>query len=90
MLTKNFRSTQNILEAAVAVVRRVANRKEKHPVTQLGDGASVRSRTTSEANFVATEIEKLRQGMRGKEIAVLSRTWEALEEVIDALCARRR
>ena len=92
VLTENFRSTQNILEAAVAVVRRVANRKEKHPVTQLGDGEPVWVRPftddASEANFVANEIEKLTRGkgkLRGKEIAVLSRTWEALGTVDLAL-----
>ena len=63
MLTENFRSTGNILDAAVAVVRRVASRTEKNPVTQLGDGEPVRGASfqnddNSEAKFVANEIEK--------------------------------
>jgi DNA helicase-2/ATP-dependent DNA helicase PcrA len=76
-LEQNYRSTQNILDAATAVVSRNVQRKAKRLWTQQPRGnlitVYVAEDAGDEAAFVAREIEYyLREGVRG--LAVLYRT----------------
>jgi DNA helicase-2/ATP-dependent DNA helicase PcrA len=63
VLEQNYRSTQNILEAANAVITRNAARPEKQLWSDAGDGPKltgyVADTEHSEARFVADEIERL-------------------------------
>jgi DNA helicase-2/ATP-dependent DNA helicase PcrA len=62
-LEQNYRSTQNILEAAHAVVSRNAGRKEKKLWTDKGAGTQITVfdayNEYEEAEFVARQVEKL-------------------------------
>ena len=62
-LEQNYRSTQNILEAAHAVVSRNAGRKEKKLWTNKGVGTQIEVfdayNEYEEAEFVARQVEKL-------------------------------
>ncbi len=62
-LEQNYRSTQNILEAAHAVVSRNAGRKEKKLWTDKGAGTQIELfdayNEYEEAEFVARQVEKL-------------------------------
>lgn len=89
LLEQNYRSTQNILSAANAVISNNFDRKDKKLWTSVGDGDKIVGYTGysghDEAQFVADEIEKLhREGMPYSEIAVFYRTnaqTRALEEI---------
>ncbi|MGI6879767.1 ATP-dependent helicase [Microbacterium sp. gxy059] len=89
MLEQNYRSSQNILDAANAVIRNNFDRKEKKLWTDQGEGESVVGFTGysqhDEAQFVADEIDRLRaQGVDYSEMAVFYRTnsqSRALEEI---------
>ena len=89
MLEQNYRSTQNILSAANAVIRNNFDRREKKLWTDSGDGERIVGFTGysghDEAQFVADEIVKLQgEGMRWSDVAVFYRTnaqTRALEEV---------
>ncbi|QGK71440.1 DNA helicase PcrA [Allosaccharopolyspora coralli] len=63
VLEQNYRSTQTILSAANAVIRRNPNRREKRLWSDSGDGASivgyVADNEHDEAAFVAGEIDRL-------------------------------
>ena len=90
MLEQNYRSTQNILSAANAVIGNNFDRREKRLWTDAGDGARIVGFTGysghDEAQFVADEIVELSsQGMPYSEMAVFYRTnaqTRALEEVL--------
>ncbi|MCB1273113.1 MAG: UvrD-helicase domain-containing protein [Leucobacter sp.] len=90
LLEQNYRSTQNILSAANAVIGNNFDRLEKHLFTTAGDGQKITGFTGysqhDEARFVAEEIEDLhRQGMAYGDIAVFYRTnsqTRALEELL--------
>ena len=62
-LEQNYRSTQTILDAAHAVVSRVAGRKDKRLWTDRGAGAAVSVfdayNEYEEAEFVARQVERL-------------------------------
>ncbi|MGH2462838.1 MAG: ATP-dependent helicase, partial [Candidatus Limnocylindria bacterium] len=62
-LEQNYRSTQTILDAAHAVVARVAGRKDKRLWTERGAGAAVSVfdayNEYEEAEFVARQVERL-------------------------------
>jgi DNA helicase-2/ATP-dependent DNA helicase PcrA len=89
LLEQNYRSTQNILSAANAVISNNFDRKEKKLWTAIGDGDRILGYTGysghDEAQFVADEIGKLHHaGMAYKDIAVFYRTnaqTRALEEI---------
>ena len=84
-LEQNYRSTQAILDAANAVVTHNRRRKGKNLWTPRGKGALVQvvevNDERAEAQFVASEVQKLLEGEAGAdrlyrpdEIAVLYRT----------------
>ncbi|SEB38942.1 ATP-dependent DNA helicase PcrA [Paramicrobacterium humi] len=89
LLEQNYRSTQNILSAANAVIANNFDRKDKKLWTDVGDGEKIIGYTGysghDEAQFVADEIEKLHSaGLAYNEIAVFYRTnaqTRALEEI---------
>ena len=89
LLEQNYRSTQNILSAANAVISNNFDRKDKKLLTAVGDGDKITGYTGysghDEAQFVADEIEALhRAGMAYRDIAVFYRTnaqTRALEEI---------
>ncbi|QTX03907.1 ATP-dependent helicase [Agromyces archimandritae] len=89
LLEQNYRSTQNILSAANAVISHNFDRKEKRLWTADGDGEKIVGYTGytahDEAQFVADEIDALhRDGMAYRDMAVFYRTnaqTRALEEI---------
>jgi DNA helicase-2/ATP-dependent DNA helicase PcrA len=89
LLEQNYRSTQNILSAANAVISNNFDRKDKKLWTAVGDGDKIVGFTGysghDEAQFVADEIATLREGgMAYNQIAVFYRTnsqTRALEEI---------
>ncbi len=89
-LEQNYRSTQNILSAANAVIGNNFDRQDKKLWTSEGDGIKIIGYTGysqhDEARFVAEEIEDLRRaGTAYSDIAVFYRTnsqTRALEELL--------
>ncbi len=89
LLEQNYRSTQNILSAANAVIGNNFDRKDKKLWTDVGAGDPIVGFTGysqhDEAQFVADEIEALRRtGMAYSEMSVFYRTnsqSRALEEI---------
>ncbi len=89
LLEQNYRSTQNILDAANAVIANNFDRKDKNLFTVVGEGEKIVGYTGysghDEAQFVADEIDALhRAGTDYKDIAVFYRTnsqTRALEEI---------
>ena len=89
LLEQNYRSTQNILSAANAVIGHNFDRKDKKLWSDRGDGEKIVGFTGysqhDEAQFVADEVEALRRaGMPYSEMAVFYRTnsqSRALEEI---------
>jgi DNA helicase II / ATP-dependent DNA helicase PcrA len=89
LLEQNYRSTQNILDAANAVISNNFDRKEKNLFTTVGAGEKIVGFTGysshDEAQFVADEISRLHDdGIAYKDIAVFYRTnaqTRALEEI---------
>jgi len=90
LLEQNYRSTQNILSAANAVIGNNFDRQEKKLWTDSGDGKKIVGFTGysqhDEARFVADEIADLHSnGMDYQDIAVFYRTnaqTRALEELL--------
>jgi DNA helicase-2/ATP-dependent DNA helicase PcrA len=88
VLTKNYRSSKTIVDAANQVIEKNLNRKEKTSVTDNDEGERIRvhaARTgEEEARFIAHEAKRLvLRGAAPEEIAVLYRTnfqSRALEE----------
>lgn len=79
LLEQNYRSTQNILDAANAVISNNFDRKAKNLFTVVGAGEKIVGYTGysghDEAQFVADEIEVLRKkGLSLNDIAVFVRT----------------
>jgi Superfamily I DNA and RNA helicases len=79
LLEQNYRSTQNILDAANAVIANNFDRREKNLFTTVGAGHPIVGYTGysghDEAQFVADEISALhRAGTPYSEIAVFYRT----------------
>src|SRR5438874_8068995 len=92
-LEQNYRSTNNVLEAANGVIRNNRERKEKNLWSELGDGEPVRVLEVedehSEARYVAAEIAMLvEQGYSGSEIAVFYRT-NAQSRVLEDVLVRQ-
>ncbi len=90
LLEQNYRSTQNILSAANAVIGHNFDRKDKKLWSAGGDGEKIVGFTAysghDEAQFVADEIEVLHSaGMAYRDMAVFYRTnaqTRALEEIL--------
>jgi len=90
LLEQNYRSTQNILNAANSVISRNAGRREKRLWTDAGEGelivGYVADNEHDEARFVAEEIDALADNgeITYNDVAVFYRTnnsSRALEEV---------
>lgn len=89
LLEQNYRSTQNILSAANAVISHNHGRREKKLWTDHGAGAKITGYVADnehdEARFIATEIDTLfDMGVGYGDIAVMYRTnnsSRAIEEV---------
>lgn len=90
LLEQNYRSTQNILNAANSVIARNSGRREKRLWTDSGEGelivGYVADNEHDEARFVAQEIDSLadRGDINYNDVAVFYRTnnsSRALEEV---------
>ena len=89
LLEQNYRSTQNILSAANAVISNNFDRKDKRLWTDVGAGEPIIGFTGysqhDEAQFVADEIESLHKtGVDYSQMAVFYRTnsqSRALEEI---------
>lgn len=89
ILEQNYRSTQNILDAAQGVVRRNASRRDKQLWTQRGGGEKITVHEAyneeDEAGYVVNEIRRLaaRGACELRDCAVMYRTnaqSRALEE----------
>ncbi|MBM7457923.1 DNA helicase PcrA [Rhodococcus coprophilus] len=79
LLEQNYRSTQNILSAANAVISRNTGRRDKRLWTDSGEGdlvvGYVADNEHDEARFVAAEIDRLvDEGIKFSDIAVFYRT----------------
>lgn len=90
LLEQNYRSTQNILSAANAVISRNTGRRDKRLWTDSGEGelitGYVADNEHDEASFVASEIDRLVDAGEAKfgDVAVFYRTnnsSRALEEI---------
>jgi len=90
LLEQNYRSTQNILSAANAVISRNSGRRDKRLWTDAGEGelivGYVADNEHDEARFVAEEIDALAagSGITYNDVAVFYRTnnsSRSLEEV---------
>ena len=91
-LEQNYRSTQNILNAANAVIANNRGRKEKALWTENDAGSKIKvyhaSTEHDEGAFVANEIERLvREGSSYSDFAILYRT-NAQSRVIEELLMR--
>ena len=89
LLEQNYRSTQNILDAANAVIARNSGRREKRLFTESGAGAPITGYVADsehdEARWISQEIDRLSdvEGVRPRDVAVFYRTnsqSRALEE----------
>ncbi|MBV8562103.1 MAG: UvrD-helicase domain-containing protein, partial [Actinobacteria bacterium] len=92
-LEQNYRSTQNILDAANGVIRQNRERKDKTLWSELGEGDPVRvvevEDEHAEARYVAAEIAMLvEQGYSGSEVAVFYRT-NAQSRVLEDVLVRQ-
>jgi DNA helicase-2/ATP-dependent DNA helicase PcrA len=80
LLEQNYRSTQNILNAANAVITKNVSRKEKNLWTDSGSGALltgyVAENEHDEARFIAEEIRQLQRDEKSQpgETAIFYRT----------------
>ncbi|MBP2411873.1 DNA helicase-2/ATP-dependent DNA helicase PcrA [Arthrobacter stackebrandtii] len=90
-LEQNYRSTQNILSAANAVISRNPNRREKRLWTAEGDGEKiigyVAESEHDEASFIAKEIDRLQDesDIRPGDVAIFYRTnaqSRAIEDIL--------
>jgi DNA helicase-2/ATP-dependent DNA helicase PcrA len=92
-LEQNYRSTNNILEAANGIIEHNRDRKPKNLWSDLGEGDPVRvvevEDEHAEARYVAAEIAMLvEQGFNGNEMAVLYRT-NAQSRVLEDVLVRQ-
>ncbi len=92
-LQQNYRSTRTIIEAAQAVIRNNAQRKEKDLRSLRETGEPVlyyqAEDDKQEADFVRTILERLGTGREFKKFAVLYRT-NAQSRVLEEACRRYR
>ncbi|MBE6826180.1 MAG: ATP-dependent DNA helicase PcrA [Ruminococcus sp.] len=93
-LEENYRSTQNILSAANAVIAHNCNRKEKSLWTSVGDGEPVTllkvSQEKDEAQFIADTVEEaVADGASYSDFVVLYRM-NALSNNVERALIRSR
>lgn len=93
LLEQNYRSTQNILSAANAVIARNQGRRPKNLWTASGDGALITLDAADsehdEARFVVSEVDRLAdQGASYGDVAVFYRT-NAQSRAIEELLVRQ-
>ena len=79
-LEENYRSTNNILNAANQVIKNNTHRKDLKLWSEKGDGLKIKYKRCyeekDEAHYVIGEIKRLIDtGVRRKDIAVLYRTY---------------
>ncbi len=90
LLEQNYRSTQNILTAANAVIARNQGRREKRLWTDAGSGDPVKVYVADtehdEASFIAGEIDRLvdHENVRNSDVAVFYRTNAQSRAIEDA------
>lgn len=95
VLERNYRSTQTILDAATAVIRRNPNRKEKNLWTDKGKGPKITVfeayNEQEEAEFIVREIRRLTARGRVKlsDCAVMYRTNAQSRAIEDAFVRAR-
>ncbi len=93
LLEQNYRSTQNVLDAARAIIDRNPNRTRKTLFTDRGRGAAITVyeayNDEYEARYVAEQIEMLRrnQGYAFSDIAIMYRT-NAQSRAFEEVCIR--
>ncbi len=92
-LEQNYRSTNNVLRAANAVIEQNSERKPKRLFSDLGEGDPVRvievEDEHAEARFVAAEVAALIDGgLSASEIAVFYRT-NAQSRVLEDVLVRQ-
>ena len=90
-LSKNYRSTGNILKAANAVIAFNKRRRKKEMQTDRGDGEAIRFYATytekEEAEAISEEISSLRKsGIPYEEIAIFYRTNAQSRALEEGLC----
>ncbi len=99
LLTNNYRSTQLILNAALALIKsnkeRLSNQNEiykKHLIAPVQNSEEKKPRVLEfhnqlyEATYIAEEIKKLiDQGIHAEEIAVIYRNHKQVETITEAL-----
>lgn len=78
LLEENYRSTQNILDAANTIIKKNKRRREKNLFTKNGPGEKITLVSTlsekHEADYVANKAKELiKQGINPEQIAVLYR-----------------
>lgn len=96
-LEQNYRSTQTILDAAMAVIRGNSQRKDKKLWTENGEGLQIQLfeayNEMEEADYIVSEIERLRVNSKKSyspgEVAVLYRT-NAQSRALEEMFIRRR
>lgn len=95
-LEQNYRSTQTILDAAMAVIRGNSQRKDKKLWTENGEGLQVQLfeayNEMEEADYIVSEIERLMNrtpAYKAGEVAVLYRT-NAQSRALEEMFIRRR
>ncbi len=95
-LEQNYRSTQTILDAAMAVIRGNNQRKDKKLWTENGEGLQVQLfeayNEMEEADYIVSEIERLMNrtpAYKAGEVAVLYRT-NAQSRALEEMFIRRR
>lgn len=89
LLEQNYRSTQNILSAANAVIDNNEGRRKKNLWTDAGDGPLidlyVADNEHDEARFIGNEIDKLHdEGVSYSDIAIFYRTNNGSRPLEDA------
>ncbi|MDR2702726.1 MAG: UvrD-helicase domain-containing protein, partial [Cellulomonadaceae bacterium] len=91
LLEQNYRSTQNVLRAANAVISANQGRRPKKLWTASGDGPKLTGYVAddeySEARYIASEIDRLRdnEGVREGDVAIFYRAnaqSRAIEEIL--------
>lgn len=89
LLEQNYRSTQNILDAANAVISRNEGRRKKNLFTEAGSGEPITGYVADsehdEARWISQEIDRLHDvsGVKPRDVAIFYRTnaqSRALEE----------
>ena len=94
VLNENYRSTKNIIELGLRLIENNQHRYPKDIVTRNGEGDEIyikqNMKPSCESEYVIGEIQKrLNGGVKFGEIAVLYRTHEGVENLVERLFAHR-